>query len=354
MIEIIREKISKISQETVKEIVNVFNSAFSTNKGSILRDEKSWLWRYKERPDSEDDQIILAKFEDKIVGVIIVTFREIKINNENFKFGMIDDVATLPEFRKRGIAKKMLQEAVEFIQERKCDASALCADPKGKAIKIYRSFNYQDSYYIQSFILPGHPFQLFKDIPIFTGLFPVYYLWYFFVKNKKSLEKKLKIETLKEEEIKKYTYAINSFYSDFQIFKEEYLLWKHFKTPHKNILLYASEDEKIKGAISLIVQKCRFSKYKIDVGYINEIFFEEEEIGYLLFSKISEFARKEKIPILQCSVSFNNNKIFSFFKKLLAIKIGNGVFMVKNINSDCLSYFTSFKYVMNEHTIGIP
>lgn len=354
MIEIKRVKIKNIDKDTVKEVVKIFNCAFSTNRASILREENSWLWRYIERPSSEEDSLILAEVDKKIVGTVIVTFRNLKIGEKILKFGMIDDVATLPEYRRRGIARKMLEEAVEFVEEKNCDASALSADPEGNAKRIYESFGYKDTYYIQNFILPGHPYEIFKRIPVFTPLLPLWYIWSAIIKRKKYSKTNLKIEKLVRDRIKEYEEAINKFYSDFPVFSEEYLVWKHFKSPHKNILLVATEMDKITGAISLIVQRCRLSNYKIDVGYINEIFFEKEEEGYQLLYKIIEFAEKEKISVIQYAISFNNKKLFSFFKKIPAIKIGRGVFMVKDILSDCSSYFKNFNYVLNEHTVGLP
>lgn len=355
MIEIFRAKISELNEDTTKKVVDVFNSAFSTNPGSILREEKSWIWRYKERPNSENDQIILAKSQDEIVGTIVVTFREIKVGNKIIKMGMIDDVAAIPEFRGRGISRKMLEEATNLMEEKKCDASALYADSKGYPRKIYQSFGYEDIYYFQNFLLPAHPYQLFKDIPFFFFLLPFYYIFYLIVRSKlRFIRCNLKIEKLNIEEIEDYTSALNNFYSDFPIFSKEYLLWKHFKTPHQNILLVARDKEKIVGGISLIVQECRFSKYKLKIGYINELFFENKILGLYLINKILEYTKKEKIPVISGMSAFNNKKNFSFFKNIPSLKIGKGVFMLKNITSCFTPDFKYLPYIMNEHAIGIP
>lgn len=357
-------KILETSNKEIEEIIEVYNNSFGVHIASLWRGMDSWKWRYKLRPDAEEDVVIVAKMEKKIVGTVIVTFRPVKIENKIYKFGMIDDVATLPSFAGQGIARKMLNMALDYIKEKNCPASALYADPNYIAIKLYRKLGFDDICRVKNFIYPFFNFNLFLKVPFLLPLSPALFCWQGLVKYLlffKSAREKVIIEELKEEHIRNCILSINKFHFSFVGFggmSEDYFLWKYKKVPptHKTVFLVAREKDNIVGGISLISQKVRFKNRDITHGFINEFFYEEKKVGYSLLFEALKYLPRNEISTLGFQCTEKNKEMINVFRGLFSLPVGQGSFMIRAMSKDakfCIS--TSSKwYLMNESAVGIP
>lgn len=105
-----------------KGIVNLFNLAFSEYGISLQRTIEEWKWRYLQYPGfSPQDSIFLAKANEEIIGTVILTFRNFLYQGKNYLAGMIDDVATHPDWREKDIAKELMRQATDYAEEKGAD-----------------------------------------------------------------------------------------------------------------------------------------------------------------------------------------------------------------------------------------
>ena len=354
-------EIEKLTNLQIDEIVDVFNQSFGTNISSIIRTRDNWLWRYKLNPNNYEDMIVLSQYNKKIIGSMIVTFKEIMINSKIYKIGMISDVAVIPEFRNKGIAKRMLNETISYIKEKNAALSGLYTADRSPAHSLYLKCGYEDIYHIQNFILSTYSIKLFIDIPYLFPLLPIFWFWYKIVKIKMKIKYKndVKVEVLKKEDIKEFIKSLNEYYAKFigaEEITEEYFNWKHYISPKDNetVVLVAKKNNKIVGGVSIVTQEIRCCKFQFKVGNINRLFFEEEYICYnLLATLLSQKILKETSNIwLYC----NDKEFISVFNKVFAIRIpkAKAVFMINFLNEKLLDIKDKNWYIHNEIFCGIP
>lgn len=65
---------------------------------------------------------------NQIIGVTNLLKRNIKFKEQNITLGGIGGVCTHSEFRRRGIAQKLLQESMKVLKRNKCDIAFLNTD----------------------------------------------------------------------------------------------------------------------------------------------------------------------------------------------------------------------------------
>ena len=85
---------------------------------------------------SKTDLLIVAEKEYKIIGFIVVNY------NNTFKKAIIENIYIVPKFRKRGIAKQLLDIAIEKVISLKCEY--ICALTNNKeAIDFYKRSGFE-------------------------------------------------------------------------------------------------------------------------------------------------------------------------------------------------------------------
>lgn len=73
------------------------------------------------------------------------------------KFGLIEDVATMPEFRGRGVARTMLFEISKRALSEGCEYTVLFTDPFDSPQVMYKTLGYLAVGEIRSFLKGDHP-----------------------------------------------------------------------------------------------------------------------------------------------------------------------------------------------------
>lgn len=356
-------KISNITDMEIEEVVNVYNKSFGIHPASVIRDKDIWIWRYKKRPSSDNDIVIVAKNKNKAVGCVVLTFYPVKIEDKVYNFGMIDDVSVVPEYAGKGIARKMLNYAIDYAKEKKCFASALYADPKYIAIKLYRKLGYQDINQVRNFIYPANFWNLFSSIPLLLPILPVFGLWYALgriILEIRCLKKNIKVEKIKEEEIENFIHALNKSHSKFFGFypaSRDYFQWKYFNIPknYKTIILVAKEKNKIVGGISLITQKARFKNNEIMHCFINEFFYSKKQVAFYLIKEMLKYSSNIKLPISAFLCNEKDRETMHILKSILSLPVGKGTFMINLFSNVSYLQYSSFTWhVINESAVGIP
>lgn len=100
----------------------------------------------KDRFSSAADLIyyILTTEKDKLVGEMRVFKRTILFNGQKILLGGIGSVATHPDYRKQGIATKMVKKGMDLLKKEGCAVAYICADAYSlKALEFNESFGFR-------------------------------------------------------------------------------------------------------------------------------------------------------------------------------------------------------------------
>jgi len=127
------------------QIIDLFNAAFGRNNFFTPRTVEFWIWRYVKKPGFDPKGIFIAEKEGRIISSVVETIRKAKFGEKTLHLGVIDDVSTQPELWGKGLASKLLGEAIKYAEQKKLDGLALFADPEGNARKIYLSHGFIDA-----------------------------------------------------------------------------------------------------------------------------------------------------------------------------------------------------------------
>lgn len=132
-------------------IVGLLRNVFETyNKWGITRED----WLLYDRIDYGFDRnmAFVAEDDGRIVGHVQVVFRDIKMDEDTYvRNGGIANVSTLPEYRGRGIATRLLKEALGYFENAGVVISSLFTGYRGNAHRIYRRLGYSDTYFKSTF-----------------------------------------------------------------------------------------------------------------------------------------------------------------------------------------------------------
>jgi hypothetical protein len=78
---------------------------------------------------------------------VLTAEANISIDGQKHVVGMINDVDTLPDWRGKGIATKLMKMAIDEGKKRRYSALFLYANPYGEAAGIYRRLGFKDAQY---------------------------------------------------------------------------------------------------------------------------------------------------------------------------------------------------------------
>lgn len=302
---------------------NVFNVAFQQNGGGFLQTPKIFHWRYIQFPDYEPRQINVAEDKEtgELVGLIVGTGINYRFGNREYKFGVINDVSTLPGYTKRGIADNLMKMALNYFYDLGVDFSSLSADPRGfPRTKIYIPLGYKDiekeDFMIQFTDLRAISRQLPFFIPVLPAI-SIFTLPYVFsaIKNKflnlnKTMAKintkmgtEYSVEIINfgatEEFRKRQNQISNEYFEGYHHYTKEEWIWCRVKVPTKlhlpsQIAIRDKSGEIVAG--STITSKNMYSVklgLKFRIGIIKIKFVDEGKIKQNLQKKIQSPSKRE-------------------------------------------------------------
>lgn len=119
------EVFDTITQPLESEVNSFFSRCFDNPERSLRQQDE-----HNDRYASKKDRIkyVLAAHNGKVVGGIIVLKRLIRFKNNTVTLGGIGGVCTQENYRRQGIASKLLEVAMKELKIATCDIAYLCAD----------------------------------------------------------------------------------------------------------------------------------------------------------------------------------------------------------------------------------
>ncbi len=335
------------------QLADLFNRAFQTNGGGFIRTPKSFHWRYVEEPDFLPEGIKLAEYRGRIVGSVIASVTHATFYGRKYTFGTINDVATRPEFVGKGIARRLLQDALQFLEDQKVDYGTLDADPSGHPrSKLYIPSGFYDYLRSKTIIKVVKSRQLVRDNPLFLAAFPMMYplahiRQQFYPRFHSG---RFEIDVVHNKRYPAYrdafNHALQQFYEGYRIFTPERWAWARENVPSPRFrpsFAVVKEGRKIVAGITIIKQNIYAFKYgfKITMATIQDLFVdrgtartpeEMEEIHDLLLRATHKAAADRNCGLIFGQLS-SNDKLFTLSCRRcgwLVIPIG-GVHMFKSM-----------------------
>jgi len=366
-----------------RQVANLFNISFQKGGGTV-RTPRSWYWRYVKSPRFEPKMFQIAEDNEtnKIVGAIAINLIEMRpFGQKEYLVGDINDVCTHPDYSKRGIATKLMENSIEFMKEQGCDFSILTTGKKNFARdKLYKKYGYFDIEMGCTFIHIPNVFQLIRNIYGLAILFPVFfvisYLSRFLNRIKTRIDplfKDFSYEIWYNKKHFEYMDAANKliplYYEGFPKYDKVKFTWARIKVPAKRqnptyILIKKGED--IIGGAVLTHQNIYAFKYgiKIRLGVIHEIFLDKKifqnsknlDFGYIyLIDKILKAATRRWVGTLIYKSTLRDNAINKAFKHMNFLMFKDDVIMIKELKSN-LKFPQTMKplFISTALNLGVP
>lgn len=153
-------------EDDLEEVARVVNVSFATTGPTIHRSAESLRWRYIECPRSGPGMVHLALREGRVVGTAFGSEFHLLLRGQAVPSGMIDDVATLPEARRHGVARRLVSAAVEQLGARGNRFVVLYANPHEVAHHLYRDLGFREIHRFRMWFRPGLQGRLLREKPL--------------------------------------------------------------------------------------------------------------------------------------------------------------------------------------------
>ncbi|MEM2137305.1 MAG: GNAT family N-acetyltransferase [Candidatus Methanomethylicia archaeon] len=136
------------NEEGIVELMKNCFRTFNSWKLSV----NDWLKYGDDDYGFKLENALVAEFNGKIVGHIQLMHRRIKIGKSMLDCGGIANVSTHPEYRRRGIATKLLSMAIEICKNNGWSISSLFTGYGSEGYNVYRSLGYADTTFIHEYV----------------------------------------------------------------------------------------------------------------------------------------------------------------------------------------------------------
>jgi len=341
-----------------KQLADLFNTCFN-----LIRTPKSWNWRFVQSPNFDPEMVQIAEDVDnkKIVGAVYVNLvEEISINGKKYLNGDINDVSCLPAYGRRGIAKNLMDMAIEYMKKRNCDTSMLSADYKGfPRKKIYLNYGYVDIEMEHFFLNFGNIFQIIWDIPATAFLFPVFFMFSYIPRfinrirvKRNPFFKNIKCEIAHDDRHFEYMETVKKifpkYYDGIQIYNKDKVSWSRLNVPsesEKPTYVLLSQNNEIIGGASLTSVSMNIKKggLKIRMGLIHEIVLDKSlfdtkrnlYFGYTtILDSVLKAATQRNMGVLIFPSSDKDHDLHEAFRGMGFLGGKGGVLMMKPIKEN--------------------
>lgn len=344
-------------------MAKLHNLAFQSLGGGILRTANLIKYRYMQRPGFDPKEINLVEDTDKgiIVGQIMGTKDTIYFDGDEVNFLSINDVATLPGYGGRGIAKSLMKMANQFADEKQLKHAILSAAPDGfPRSKIYLKDGYFDYLRPKTCIHFSNAAKMVQRVPImmpgFLGLYlkqtiPLHFAKSFLKSRKRILPElsSLFVEEIRLTEPQSESYrktlnkAAQKEYDGITVYTKELWKWAKLQVPIKSLeptLLALNYTGKQIGGLSLRIHHIYSMKFnfKVPIGVVYEVFMDNSAIpkhlrsyAYLeLLIKSIETVQSRGGAISFMNYSENDSAFDWALKKVQYHAFGSAALMIKS------------------------
>jgi hypothetical protein len=319
----------------------------------------------------------------RIVGGIIASPQTFVFNGESLRFGLVDDVATIPEYQQQGIAKRLLQMAEDYYAEEGFPFSILSADPEGHPRKhLYLPCGYED--YAKVRLLVGFPsvpalcrnlppFIIFSPLMLFSSVvyYPLKYAEY------KRCEAEFPAEIQHGGQNLAFRDAWNDigarYYEGFIPSPEDDWRWRRERVPTPNLVpsyVTFRHNARIIAGASLNYVTLNYylggTRVRLRQGLVHECFVDFRELGSsgefpafldYFFHMMLNIASQRGIAILFFEVAPNNAWALAGAKRMGFLHVPAGMCMVKQQGDRALPPFDQLRrplFVPTLGTLGYP
>jgi predicted N-acetyltransferase YhbS len=123
------------------QLASLSNLAFAEYEGAPQVDEAFIDW-YLRRPGSTPDLCVAALYDEQLVANVLVALQTLNIGGEFILCGLVDTVATHPDYRQQGLARRLMYMAHELMRQHGALASVLYTNPANHPYQFYSRMGY--------------------------------------------------------------------------------------------------------------------------------------------------------------------------------------------------------------------
>ncbi len=128
--------------EVAGQVYGLTRLAFGSYAGVLQPSEAHREW-YVRRPGMDPDLSQAAVYGEALVANVFVTVARVRLGGRLQRLGIIDTVMTHPEHRRRGLARRLMAEAVAGMRARGLAGSLLYTVPGSMPYGFYQSLGYR-------------------------------------------------------------------------------------------------------------------------------------------------------------------------------------------------------------------
>lgn len=128
--------------DLIPQLTRLSNIAFADYDPIMPVDEAFMEW-YLERPGCAPELCTAAVREGKMVSNVLVTLQDLQLGGETLPCGIVDTVGTDPAHRRRGLARRLMEDAHRRMQAAGAEAAVLYTNPDGHPYLFYQRLGYE-------------------------------------------------------------------------------------------------------------------------------------------------------------------------------------------------------------------
>lgn len=343
----------------IDQLVSLFNLCFGEYPLLLPRTNALFRWRYLERPNNEKDRTFIAIDGQNIVSHVAITFSTMMFGKEPKLIGSIDEVMTHPKYRRRGLAKRLMNHAIEYAKENDADGMILFTGYDSVPYHFYSKLGFVDVGSITMYLRVLKIRDIYSRLPIKLKVAVPPLLLYQKIRKPKD---DLNITAVKNSKAYETVIKIhNEMYSDYEGFikldmDRFYWITKSFDDSRTNVLRYIYNNQDVGYSIISIqniqqgnvLYPCAIIKF----GIINERFLQS-----ILFHSLQ--SAKEQGAVFAAFILPIYDPILKIFKKSGFID-GSTIagettsFMLLSLRGEKIKLKSSVIYPNHESSIGRP
>lgn len=124
------------------QVYRLAREAFGQYPGVLRPSARNQAW-YVARPGMDRHLSMAALHHGQLVSNVLVTVVNMYLAGRLRSVGVLDTVMTHREHRRRGLARRLLEEAIEGMRARGLAASLLCTLPESMPYRLYQTLGYR-------------------------------------------------------------------------------------------------------------------------------------------------------------------------------------------------------------------
>lgn len=123
------------------QLTRLDNLAFGEYEGAMPASER-WMAWYLRRPGTDPRMSQAALDGETLIANVLVCVQELQLGGDLLRCGIIDSVATDPDYRRQGLARVLMERAHETMQRAGIDAAVLYTNPDDHPFRFYQRLGY--------------------------------------------------------------------------------------------------------------------------------------------------------------------------------------------------------------------